>query len=80
MIHYGKETKLQPGQVIEKAREFFGPGGLGLEITDEAEGCMRLEGGGGYVSVVCCEIEKGTDVDLEAREWEYQVKKFMEQL
>jgi hypothetical protein len=82
MIHYGKETRLHPGKVVDKAKSFFGQDGLGLEITDEGEGCIRFEGGGGYVSVVCCnaKAKKRTDVDLEAREWEYQVKEFIELL
>jgi hypothetical protein len=85
MIHLGKESKLSPTKVLEKAVEFFGPGGVGLEVKEQDEGCARFEGGGGYVFVRVCEegpalsgVEgKGTEVDLEAREWEYQAKQFM---
>jgi hypothetical protein len=77
MIHLGKESKLSPTKVLERAIEFFGPDGIGLEVKEQDEGCARFEGGGGYVFVQVCEKEKGTEVDLESREWEYQVKQFM---
>lgn len=31
MARYGKDSKLSPVKVLEKAHEFFGPSGLGLE-------------------------------------------------
>jgi hypothetical protein len=77
MACYGKESKLSPDKVMEKALEFFGPGGLGLEVKDQGEGCATFEGGGGHVFVQVCEGGKGSEVDLETREWDYQVKQFM---
>ena len=35
MISYGKETKLKPDKVIDKAVQFFGPNGLGLQVEDQ---------------------------------------------
>jgi hypothetical protein len=80
MISYGKETRLSPGQVIDRAVRFFGPGGAGLDIVDQGTGCARFEGGGGYVAIVCCEGEKRTQVSLESREWEYQAGQFVGKL
>ena len=85
MARYGKESKLSPAKVIEKALGFFGPSGLGLEVKEEVEGCATFEGGGGHVFVSACEkgpalsgVEgKGSEVELETREWDYQVKQFM---
>jgi hypothetical protein len=77
MARYGKESKQSPAQVMKKALEFFGPGGLGLEIKEEGEGCASFEGGGGHVFVQVCEKGRGSEVDLETREWDYQVKQFM---
>jgi hypothetical protein len=77
MARYGKESKLSPDKVLEKALEFFGPDGLGLEVKEEVEGCATFEGGGGHVFVSACEKGKGSEVDLETREWDYQVKQFM---
>jgi hypothetical protein len=80
MIRYGKETKLNVEQVIERSVRFFGPGGVGLDVVDRGPGCARFEGSGGYVSVACCEGEKRTRVDLESREWEYQAGQFVGKL
>ena len=85
MARYGKESKLSPAKVMEKALEFFGPGGLGLEVKEQGEDCATFEGGGGHVFVQVCEKGpalsgakgKGSEVDLETREWDYQVKQFM---
>jgi hypothetical protein len=77
MARYGKESKLSPAKVLEKALEFFGPSGLGLEVKEEVEGCATFEGGGGHVFVSACEKGPGSEVELETREWDYQVKQFM---
>jgi hypothetical protein len=80
VIHYGKETKLQPQAVIDRAIHFFGPTGVGLRMVDQGPACARFEGGGGYVSIACCKGEKRTLVDLEAREWEHYAGKFIGKL
>jgi hypothetical protein len=78
MIHITKETSHSADEVISRASDFFGPKGLGLEEKDRNECCINLEGGGGYVSVTVVEEEGRRDVDIEAREWDYQVKRFLE--
>ncbi len=80
MISLGKETKLSPGKVIEKAIAFFGPQGVGLEVEESGEGCARFAGGGGFVNVSACQGEKRTQVSVEAREWEPQAKQFTAKL
>jgi len=30
--------------------------------------------------VDCCPIDKGVEVNLETREWDYQVKKFLKEI
>ena len=79
MTAYQIETKLSPEQVMEKATTYFGPGGLGLERHKENPCCLYFEGGGGHVSVSAGAGNK-TTVDLETREWDYHVKKFMGQI
>ena len=76
MISMGKETRLKPENVIEKAIAFFGPKGVGLEVDDSGEGCAHFSGGGGFVSVTACPGEKRTVVSIESREWESQVRQF----
>ncbi len=82
MIRMEKSSKLTPAEVVDKAVAFFGPGGLGLEVTDRAECCVRLEGGGGYVFVEAAEDknEKGSLAEVESREWEYHVRRFLERV
>jgi hypothetical protein len=82
MISIEKSIKLTPSEAIDKAVAFFGPGGLGLEMTERAECCVRLEGGGGYVFVQADEGEKGKGslVEVDGREWEYHIKRFLEKL
>lgn len=79
MASYYVETKQSPEKVIEKAVATFGEGGMGLEVTEQAPCCARFEGGGGYVFISASEGAK-TKVDLETREWDYQVRQFMRRL
>jgi hypothetical protein len=82
MIRMEKPSKLTPSEAVDKAVAFFGPDGLGLEATERAECCVRLEGGGGYVFVQAAEDENGNGslVEVESREWEYHVKRFLEKV
>jgi len=77
MALYRTSTKLNPSEIIEEAAKFFGPGGLGLQITGRDDCCITFEGGGGHVSVSTVSGEKRTEVELAAREWDYDVRRFM---
>jgi hypothetical protein len=77
MARYGKESKLKPRQVLEKAVEFFGPGGAGLEVRAECLTNVYFEGSEGHVSAVARVGEKGSDIELETSEWDDQVQQFM---
>lgn len=77
MARYGTETKLKPEEVIERAEAYFGEKGLGLEITERDPCCIYLVGGGGHVSITAVAGDSRTKVDLETREWDYHVRKFM---
>jgi hypothetical protein len=75
-MRYGSETELSTSQVLEKAEEYFGPDGLGLEVSSRDNRCISLSGGGGHVTVTVTEGDK-TSLDVETREWDYQVDKFL---
>ena len=75
MAHYGKNSKKSPEQVIAAATEFFA--GLGLQSQDAGPGCARFEGGGGFVAISTCPQDRGSEVDLETQEWDYQVREFL---
>ncbi len=77
MIRYGKDSKLSPREVVQKAIAFFGPGGMGLEMKLVGEGEARFEGGGGHILVQAREKGKGSEIDLIAVEWEYPAKQFL---
>jgi hypothetical protein len=80
MARYSVETKLSPEEAIERARAYFGEGGLGLELIEQEEPCcVYFEGGGGHVVVTACPKDK-TEVELETREWDYHVKRFMREI
>ena len=78
MISISKETSHSVDEVMRRASDFFGSKGLGLEGKARNACCINFEGGGGYVSVTVVEGEGKRDVDIEAREWEYQAKRFLE--
>ena len=80
MLNISGKTKLTLEQTKQKAKDFFGPKGLKLEVTEDANDHMIFEGGGGYVDVTFCEEEKKNRVDIVTQEWEYQVKKFLSEL
>ncbi len=77
MARYGVDSKLSPEEVIEKAKAYFGEGGLGLEVTERNPCCVYFAGGGGHVTVTATEGEEKTQVDVETREWDYHVKRFI---
>jgi hypothetical protein len=76
MLKLNVKTKLKPEEVVKRALGFFGPGGYGLKVTEQSDTCASFEGGGGGIAVTTCTDDKETSVDLETREWEYQVKDF----
>jgi hypothetical protein len=53
---------------------------MGLDTTGDNPCCITFEGGGGFVSVAASTGEKKTAVELETREWDYQVKQFMREI
>jgi len=76
MLRIATRTKMSPEEAIKRAVEFFGPGGYGLEIKEQGPACAYFEGGGGGVEVTACAEEEGTSVEMESREWDYQVREF----
>jgi len=77
MIRMSVKTKLNPEEVVKRALNFFGPGGYGMEVKNEATGYVCLEGGGGLVEVIASAEAKGASVELVSREWDYQLKEFL---
>lgn len=80
MLKISKESKLKPEEAIKRAVAFFGPKGHGLEVTDEGNCCATFEGGGGSVHVSVSASKKGSSIDVESQEWDYQVKQFLDKI
>ena len=80
MIRMAKQTRLKTEEIIARAVEFFGEKGEQLDEKDRSKCCINFEGGGGYVAISIVEESKKRTVDVETREYEYQVKRFLETL
>jgi hypothetical protein len=80
MLRIAKKTKLEREELIDRASNFFGKDGNGLDIIEKNPCCITFEGGGGHVTVSIADEEKGRMVEVETREHEYQVKRFLERV
>ena len=80
MLNLEVKTKLPPDQVVEKLKNYFGEGGLGLKLGDDTSQCLNFEGSGGYVTATLCPEETQTRVEIVTQEWEYHVKQFASKL
>jgi hypothetical protein len=77
MALYSVETKKDPEEVVERAIDYFGEEGLGLSVTRENPCCATFEGGGGHVTVTASRGDDKVEVEVETREWDYHVKRFI---
>jgi hypothetical protein len=79
MINIGKDSNLVSAEVVNRAIDYFGPAGIGLKIVDQGACCVRFEGSGGHVFVQTADIDNkdGSQVTVQGREWEHQIKQFM---
>lgn len=80
MIRLGKQSRLKPAEVVQKAVDFFGPAGLGLEVQERTETSVSLKGGGGSITVQAKATDGGADVDIMVVEWDYQANQFMSRI
>jgi hypothetical protein len=80
MLNLEVKTKLSTDEVTQRARRFFGKGGLGLDVSEENPQCLSFEGGGGYVTATLCSEGDKTRVTLVTQEWDFQVKEFASSL
>jgi hypothetical protein len=80
MLNLERKTKLSQEDVLQKLKQFFGKGGLGLELSDVTPQCLTFTGGGGYVTATLCSEEDRTRVNLVTQEWDYSVKEFASRL
>lgn len=72
---YEKKTKLDCSKILKKADNFYKEG-LGLSKSKQKD-CVSYHGGGGYVKLSCCKEKKNNIIEIETREWDRKVKKFL---
>jgi hypothetical protein len=75
-MRYQVITTLTPREALEQALTDFGPSGLGLQITSQTNLSLGFQGGGGYIAVIAQPGAK-TTLELETREWDSAVQRFM---
>ena len=80
MLTLSKESRLTPKKVIERGVAYFGPSGFGLTLKEKDNCNAYFEGGGGSVRITAATSKKGSSIDVESVEWDYQVQKFLDKL
>jgi len=75
---YEKKSKISCEEVFNKADNFFEQE-LGLK-RDKKEDCSSYTGGGGHVKISCCKEDNKSVVEIETREWDRMVKKFLKKI
>ena len=80
MLNIETTTRLSPEEAIKSAVEFFGPEGYGMEVASRDKCCAEFQGGGGGVTVTVISRDKGATVSLISREWDYQVRDFIDKI
>ena len=73
-------TALSMEEIGDRLREFFGAGGLGLELKEECPGRLLFEDGGGHVTAAFRAEEGKTLLKIVTSGWAVPVKKFIDHL
>ena len=78
-MRYEVTTGLTPREALAQATAYFGRGGIGLQVTAQTPHSLVFQGGGGHVAIT---VHPGTPttLDLETREWDVAVQRFMGQV
>lgn len=78
-MRYEITTGLAPHEALEQATTYFGPGGMGLHAMAQTRRYLVFQGGGGHVAIT---VHPGatTTLELETREWDVAVQRFMRQV
>lgn len=80
-MRYSTITDASGPDVIARAVEVFGPAGHGLRVTERDLLNVRLEHTLGHVALVATRTRDArTDVEIETREFDSEVRAFIENL
>lgn len=76
------ESDQTRSRILEIAVRYFGPGGLGLQVTELTTSAVQFVGGGGHVRVETTtgDRETMTMVEVHTLEWDYHARRFLEEI
>ncbi len=82
LLRMGAKTNQSPQEVLNRAVAYFGEHGVGLKLVQQRPNAVQFAGGGGHVQVTVSPANNGqqTEIDLQTRDWEYDVKRFLREL
>ena len=80
-MRFGTETKLQPAEVVQRARAFFGPDGeLGLPELPAGVDSVTFGTDIGHVTVQVTPHDDHTAVTVLSREYDRQAERFIREI
>ena len=79
-MRYSTTTTASPPDVIKLARDTFGADGVGLRLATLDLLQARFEGPTGHVAVEARRVDEMTEVVLETREFDREVRAFIDRL
>lgn len=80
-MRYTVDTRLRPGKVLGKARDYFGPHGkLGLELTEPSVNRLTFQGGSGFVALTVFRVWNGTRLVMEVWQFDTEARAFLDSL
>ena len=80
-MRYGKETRLSPAEVLDRARALFGEkGDLGLPETTSGPESLTFAAPSGGVNVSATTTGDHTEVTIISREYDYWAERFIRDL
>ena len=80
MVRLGKRSRKSPAQVLDAAARYFTAAGIGLTVTQRGLSDIKLEGGGGEVTVTVTPEAAGSrhcEVDIVSHEWDVAARNFL---
>ncbi len=77
-LRYSVDTKLPLEAVKKEALTQFVEK-LGLNVTNDEEDSLCLEGGGGHITMTFCPGPR-TSVEIDTQEWDVAVREFMQRI
>lgn len=77
---FTKRTNKKPDDVLQQATEYFGPEGLGLQVTEHTTVAAHFVGGGGHIRVEMAQAipDNKTRVEVQTSGWDYHAQRFLD--